>query len=107
MFRISLFQKLKGFQGGNGPLLSHARRCNSFMVRMFSSPENLATSYGNTFTSRIPATRARDLYVTSRVNGQLMEMLEDLQRKKREKSRQDQLAGSFNIVQKNTDGNRF
>ena len=32
------------------------------------------------------------------MNGHLMEMLEDLQRKKREKSRQDQLASSFNIV---------
>ena len=98
MIRISLLQMCKSFQGVNA---SHVRRCNSFMARIFSSPEKkLATSYGNAFTSRIPATCTRVLHVTSGMNGHLLEMLEDLQRKNRAKSRQDQLASSFSIVRK-------
>ena len=41
---------------------------------------------------------ARNLLISMQLNGHLLEMLEDLQKKRRLKSKHDQLASSFNIM---------
>ena len=68
----------------------------------FSSSESKlrSTSYGgySNVTSRIPLMNARNLLISMQLNGHLLEMLEDLQKKRRLKSKHDQLASSFNIV---------
>ena len=52
----------------------------------------------NTVTSLIPFIQARTVHAFRQLHGHFLEMLEDLQKKKRVKSKQDQLASSFNIV---------
>ena len=101
MLAVSLFQRLKSFQGVGGSLCQFC--CyNSFAIRIFSSSESKlrSTSYGgySNVTSRIPLMNARNLLISMQLNGHLLEMLEDLQKKRRLKSKHDQLASSFNIV---------
>ena len=109
MLRIYL-PHLKCFLQGSR-LLRQVHHCNSFVARICSltNEHNLsstATSSSlrggyklkNAVTSLIPFIQARTLHASRQLNGHLLEMLEDLQKKKRVKSKQDQLASSFNIV---------
>ena len=117
MLRIYL-PHLNYFQRGSRPVCQ-VRHYNLFVTRIRSLTDehklsSTATSSSlrggyklkNTVTSLIPFIQERTLHASRRLHGHLLEMLEDLQKKKRVKSKQDQLASSFNIVrqiQKETD----
>ena len=117
MLRIYL-PHLNYFQRGSRPVCQ-VRHYNLFVTRIrsltdghkLSSTATSSSSCGgfllkNTVTSLIPFIQARTLHAFRQLHGHFLEMLEDLQKKKRVKSKQDQLASSFNIVrqiQKETD----
>ena len=109
MLRIYL-PHLKYFQRGRRSVCQ-VRHYNLFVTRIRSLTDehklsSTATSSSlrggyklkNTVTSLIPFIQARTLHASKQLHGHLLEMLEDLQKKKRVKSKQDQLASSFNIV---------
>ena len=109
MLRIYL-PHLKYFQGGSRSVCQ-VRHYNLFVtrIRLLTDEHKLSSTatslslcggykFKNTVTFLIPFIQARTLHASRQLHGHLLEMLEDLQKKRRVKSKQDQLASSFNIV---------
>ena len=109
MLRIYL-PHLKYFQRGSRSVCQ-VRHYNLFVtrIRLLTDEHKLSSTatspslcggykFKNTVTFLIPFIQARTLHASRQLHGHLLEMLEDLQKKKRVKSKQDQLASSFNIV---------
>lgn len=101
MFRINLLQNLRAFKGTNAVTsLCQLRRFDSPVLAVVSQSENTFATNLSKLTRGIPVTCTKNFHVTRRINGRLVEMFEDLQKKKRTKTKQEQLASSFNMVRK-------
>ena len=102
MLRLNLLRNFRIFQGTNVAAAStQLHRLNCHSVRIVSSSENkISTSLGNEVFPFIPVVCVRNFHVASRTNGRLLQMFEDLQKRKTSKSKQEQLLSSFNMVRK-------